>query len=144
MGKLTIWCASIVLTSLLTGQNHCRAQGKSGNEKSIPIRIGSAPASEVGALPPLTTAIGKRAAKAFLKGNLLEARDAFLEILKSDPNNAPTLTNLGATFLELKQYTLARTHLEKALQANPTLHQARTILGITSCDPATAIWLSLP
>lgn len=131
MGKLTIWCVFITLTTLLTGQNHCRAQSKSGNGNPLPVRIGSAPSSEIGALPPLTTAIGKRAAKAFLKGNLLEARDAFLEILKSDPDNAPTLTNLGATFLELKQYRLARTHLEKALQANPELHQARTILGIT-------------
>ncbi len=120
----------MMITVLIT-QKDCGAQEKNGDGKTLPVRIGSAPASEIGTLPPLTSAIGKRAAKAFLKGNLREARDAYLEILKSDPDNAPTLTNLGATFLELEQYTQARKHLEKALQTNPSLHQARTILGVT-------------
>jgi tetratricopeptide (TPR) repeat protein len=131
MDKLTIRGSFLVLIMVFSIQKDCDAQGTRGSEKPLPVRIGSAPSSEIGALPPLTSAIGKRAAKAFLKGNLLEARDAYLEILKSDPENAPTLANLGATFLELKQYTLAREHLEKALQANPALHQARTILGVT-------------
>ena len=109
-------------------QSPCSAQVPEGTGNKV--QVGVAPASEVGSLPPLTSAIGKRAAKAFLKGNWREARDAYLEILKSDPDNAPTLTNLGATFLELQQYDKARRHLEKALRANPRLHQARVILGV--------------
>ena len=121
---------STMISTLIT-LAACFAQDKNGNAKPVPVRIGKAPSAEIGALPPLTSAIGKRAAKAFLKGNWREARDAYLEILKSDPDNAPTLTNLGATFLELEQYSEARSHLEKALQSNPGLHQARIILGVT-------------
>jgi tetratricopeptide (TPR) repeat protein len=121
---------SALIGALIT-HTACFAQGKNGNGKPLPIRLGAAPASEIGALPPLTSAISKRAAKAFLKGNWREARDAYLEILKSDPGNAPTLTNLGATFMELEQYIEARKHLEKALQTNPDMHQARIILGVT-------------
>jgi tetratricopeptide (TPR) repeat protein len=102
-----------------------------GSGHKGPVRVGVAPSSEIGSLPPLTSAIGKRAAKAFLKGNWPEARKAYLEILKSDPDNALTLANLGATFLELKQYDEARRHLEKALRVNPGLNQARVILGVT-------------
>ena len=131
MGNLTVRGLITAIAPLLITQKESLAQGNSIDGKPVPVRIGTAPASEIGALPPLTSAIGKRAAKAFLKGNWHEARDAYLEILRSDPDNAPTLTNLGATFLELEQYTQARKHLEKALQVNPGLHQARTILGVT-------------
>jgi tetratricopeptide (TPR) repeat protein len=127
MGNLTVRGLIIAMTALIIAQKECLAQ----DGKPAPVRIGTAPTSEIGALPPLTSAIGKRAAKAFLQGKWHEARDAYLEILRSDPDNAPTLTNLGATFLELEQYTQARKHLEKALQVNPGLHQARIILGVT-------------
>ena len=131
MGNLTVRGLIIAMTALIIAQQECLAQGNRVDGKPAPVRIGTAPAAEIGALPPLTSAIGKRAAKAFLKGKWHEARDAYQEILRSDPDNAPTLTNLGATFLELEQYTQARKHLEKALQVNPGLHQARIILGVT-------------
>jgi tetratricopeptide (TPR) repeat protein len=129
MVTLTISALCAATIGVFMTQSSCSAQVPEGSGDKV--QVGVAPSSEVGSLPPLTSAIGKRAAKAFLKGNWQEARKAYLEILKSDPENALTLTNLGATFLELKQYGQARSHLEKALQVNPSLNQARVILGVT-------------
>jgi tetratricopeptide (TPR) repeat protein len=95
-----------------------------------PVRVAIAPADKIGSLPPFTLEIGKRAARAFLEGNWLEARDAYLTILKADPENPLTLANLGATELQLKNYDKARDHLKKALRNNPEIHQARVTLGL--------------
>ena len=121
MVTLTNSALCAVTIGVFIAQPPCSAQVTEGSGNKV--QVGVAPASEVGSLPPLTSAIGKRAAKAFLHGNCREARDAYLEILKSDPENAPTLTNLGATFLELQQYDEARRHLEKAQGGPAILHR---------------------
>ncbi len=95
-----------------------------------PVRVGIAPTERLGSLPPFTREISKRAARAFLEGNWLEAREAYEKILEADEDNALTLANLGATELQLKNYKRAREHLEKALRHQPDLHQARVTLGL--------------
>ena len=94
------------------------------------MRMGLAPSSAIGKLPPLTTEISKRAAKSFLKGDWLAARKDYLEILKADPTNPLTLANLGTTELQLGNLEKARDYLEKALAGRPNLHRARVTLGL--------------
>jgi len=112
------------------------AQGEKEPDKpkDPPVRVGVADGEEIGTLPALTTEISKRAAKAFLQGDWIEARDAYLEILDADPSNALTLANLGATYLRMGEHKLAKSKLEKALAIQPKLHRARVTLGQAYLD----------
>ena len=126
---------SSLVTALALGLlGTCLAQepgADEGPKGEPPVRVGTAPAAEIGSLPPLVREISKRAAKAFLQGDWRQARDAYLEILREDPENALTLANLGASELQLGDLEAARSHLEKALKNQPNLHRARVTLGLT-------------
>ncbi len=124
--------SALCLRLLLTLSTAFVASGEPDKKPLVepPVRVAIAPADKIGSLPRFTREVGKRAARAFLEGNWLEARNAYLSILEADPENPLTLANLGATELQLKNYDQARAHLIKALHHNPELHQSRVTLGL--------------
>lgn len=119
-----------IVIPLLAVSLSVHGQDKAPKKQDPPVRVGVAPADDIGSLPPLTNAISKRAAKAFLSGDWKQARDAYLEILRADPDNALTLANLGAASLQLGEPKAACGYLEKALLQNPDLHMSRVTLGL--------------
>lgn len=57
----------------------------------------------------------------------------FLQQLKSNPNNADLLINIGNIYYDAKQYTVAIKYYEQALKINPSNTSVRTDMG-------TAYW----
>ena len=87
-----------------------------------------------GTLPPLTTALSERAAKAFGQGKWAEARKAYEEMLREDPNNALTLANLGAVEQAAGKLKEAQDYLQRAVAINPALQQSWISLGMVSYE----------
>ena len=96
--------------------------------------IGVANRFKEGTLPPLTTALAERAAKAFGQGKWDDARKAYGEMLKEDPNNALTLANLGAVEQGAGRLKEAQEYLQRAVAANPALLQSWIALGMVSYE----------
>jgi Flp pilus assembly protein TadD len=86
------------------------------------------------AKPPVETAtveqIGMDGVGAFQNGNFEGAREAYLRVLKIEPNNIPALVNLGATEYRMGNNTEAERLLRRALQLKPDNPTAWLNLGI--------------
>ena len=86
------------------------------------------------AKPPVQTAIvekiGAEGIEAFQAGNYDGAREAYLRVLKIEPNNLPALVNLGATEYRLGNNDEAERLLRRSLQIKPDNPTAWLNLGI--------------
>ena len=86
------------------------------------------------AKPPVQTAIvekiGAEGIEAFQTGNFEGAREAYLRVLKIEPNNLPALVNLGATEYRLGNNAEAERLLRRSLQIKPDNPTAWLNLGI--------------
>lgn len=74
--------------------------------------------------------MGMDGVAAFQKGNFDGAREAYLRVLKIEPNNIPALVNLGATEYRTGNHTEAERLLRRALQLKPDNPTAWLNLGI--------------
>lgn len=90
------------------------------------------------AKPPVDTLtveqIGTEGIAAFQKGNFEGAREAYLRVLKVEPNNLPALVNLGATEFRLGNNDEAERLLRRSLQIKPDNPTAWLNLGILYLD----------
>jgi Flp pilus assembly protein TadD len=86
------------------------------------------------AKPPVQTAIvdkiGAEGIAAFQTGNFEGAREAYLRVLKIEPDNLPALVNLGATEYRLGNNAEAERLLRRSLQIEPDNPTAWLNLGI--------------
>lgn len=86
------------------------------------------------AKPPVQTAIvekiGAEGIEAFQAGNFEGAREAYLRVLKIEPNNLPALVNLGATEYRLGNSAEGERLLRRSLQIKPDNPTAWLNLGI--------------
>tara|TARA_B100000686_G_C16721445_1_gene935195 strand:+ start:76 stop:1053 length:978 start_codon:yes stop_codon:yes gene_type:complete len=70
------------------------------------------------------------ALKKLNEGNFKDAESIYKEILKTEPNHAGTLNNLGTIYTFLEEYEKAKTYFEKAIEHNPNDSSAHANLGI--------------
>ncbi|MEZ5324235.1 MAG: tetratricopeptide repeat protein [Verrucomicrobiales bacterium] len=94
------------------------AQAQEGSDS--PFKTGFAD-DDTGRLPAFTTELAKKAANAISKRDWEAARSAYEEMLKGEPDNALTLSNLGAVEYQMGKMSEARGHLERAVQQQPKL-----------------------
>jgi Flp pilus assembly protein TadD len=71
---------------------------------------------------------------AFQSGNFAGAREAYLRVLKLEPNNLPALVNLGAAEYRLGNHDEAERLLRRSLQIKPDNPTAWLNLGILYLD----------
>jgi tetratricopeptide (TPR) repeat protein len=86
--------------------------------------------AEAGALPPLTTELAKRGARAVAAKRWDEARAVYQEMVTSAPLNPLALTNLGTVAYQQKDYPAAAQALETAVGQNPKLGNTWLTLGL--------------
>src|ERR1700684_2082186 len=60
-----------------------------------------------------------RAERLRKEGHYAEAANVYREMIKSQPDNATSYSNLGSCYQELHQYSKARTYYEKAAALKP-------------------------
>jgi len=86
------------------------------------------------AKPPVETltveVIGLEGIEAFQRGNFEGAREAYLRVLKIEPNNLPALVNLGAAEFQLGNFDEAERALRRSLQIKTDNPAAWLNLGI--------------
>jgi len=86
------------------------------------------------ARPPVQTAIaekiGAEGIAAFRSGNFAGAREAYLRVLKIEPDNLPALVNLGSTEYRLGNGKEGERLLRRSLQIKPDNPTAWLNLGI--------------
>ncbi len=76
------------------------------------------------------------------RGRLPGARDAFRRAAESDPGNDRALAALGLLSARMEDLTSAREYLDRALQANGTLFEARVVRGqiaLADGQPSAAV-----
>jgi Tfp pilus assembly protein PilF len=93
-----------------------------------PPLLPDAPAS------PSPSPEGVRAAEAFTRKDWDTARAAYQSMLKTDPDNAMILANLGAVEQQAGKPEAALLYLEKAVALNPRLVSSWTLLGLLYHD----------
>jgi tetratricopeptide (TPR) repeat protein len=109
---------AVAFAVLLAGTAHPQDGTKA--TKDSPFSAGFADA-DTGRLPAFTTELAKAAANAISKREWKAAKAAYDEMLKGEPDNALTLSNLGAVEYQMGDMAAARTHLERAVQQQPKL-----------------------
>ena len=92
--------------------------------------LGFANPSKTGTLPPLTTGLAERAARAFGQRKWDDARAAYKEMLQIEPNNALTLANLGTVEQKAGNNAEAKRCYTRAVAINPALAQTWQSLGL--------------
>lgn len=92
--------------------------------------IDIAPVDKTGTLPPDTTILSQKAAIAFGEQKWQDARDAYLEILRVDDQNALAWANLGAVEQQAGKTKEALECFEKSVTVNPQLAQSWNALGL--------------
>ena len=90
------------------------------NAKESPFTTGFAD-SETGSLLAFTGELAKKAASAVSRRDWKGAKSIYEEMLKGEPDNALTLSNLGAVEYQMNDLPAARGHLEQAVQQQPKL-----------------------
>lgn len=78
--------------------------------------------------------INKRALVAMAKGDLNTARQNFLKVLQSAPDNVPTMINLGLVEFRSKNLETAENRLQSAVRLAPDASLGWLILGIVQYD----------
>lgn len=64
------------------------------------------------------------------QGNLPEAENCYLQVLRTDSNNEPALNLMGLVCIRQAKFTEAVRHLEKALSVNPNDAETHNNLGL--------------
>ncbi len=93
------------------------------------LQIGLA-TKATGGLPPGSEELAKQGALASADLDWPTAQKAYQEMLRLDPENALTLSNLGAVEYRLGNLTAAEGHLNRATQLSPSLSQNWITLGL--------------
>jgi tetratricopeptide (TPR) repeat protein len=89
-----------------------------------------------GELPPLAhpldqaTVFARQATEAMRVNDWQKSANAWLEVLKLQPESAAALANLGSVEIKLNKPVEARAHLEKAVELRPNLPAAWMTLGL--------------
>ena len=98
--------------------------------------VGSSELQESGqdSLPEAARTAAKRAIGEFNKGDLAAARRDFEEVLKTAPDNVPTLINLGLLAYRQKGYDEAAQLLTRAVRLAPEAGVGWLILGMVYYD----------
>jgi len=78
--------------------------------------------------------ISKRALAALAKGDLDAAREGFLKVLETVPDNVPTMINLGLVEYRSKNLEAAEKCLQSAVHLAPDASLGWLILGIVQYD----------
>ena len=118
--------ATLLVCGLL---NSAFAQDKTKTD-TPPAQLGYPDSGKVGRLPDLTAGLSTMAAQAFGKKEWDKARGAYLEMLKAEPDNPLTLSNLGAVEQQSGHLKEAKNYLLRAVQINPGLQQSWLALGL--------------
>ncbi len=107
---------------------------RSSEPAPLPVPLAVPPETE----PPVETStvdsIGAEGIVAFDKGNFEGAREAYLRVLKIEPNNLAALVNLGAAEYRLGHYDDSERLLRRALQIKADNATAWLNLGILYVD----------
>ena len=85
---------------------------------------------EAGSLPAFTGELAKKAANAISRRDWDAARAIYEEMLESAPDNALTLSNLGAVEYQMGDMAAAQRHLERAVHRQPKLAATWITLGL--------------
>jgi len=103
-----------------------RAVERPGETVSVAV-----PPETRGAVPTATVErIGLEGITAFQAGNFAGAREAYLRVLKIEPDNLPALVNLGAAEYRLGNHAEAERLLMRSLRLKPDNASAWLNLGI--------------
>ena len=95
-----------------------------------PVQVASRPAAKASKeLPPGTMALSVEAKRYFTAREFDKAEDRYLQVLRADQNNVPTLANLAAVELELNHLALAETNILQALAHAPENPSCLLVLG---------------
>lgn len=108
----------------------------------LPVPLASPPETQAAVNTSILEEIGAEGIGAFQKGNFEGAREAYLRVLKIEPNNIPALVNLGATEFRLGHYEEAQRLLNRSLQIkadNPMAWCNLGILYLEQNDPLRAL-----
>ncbi len=125
---------TLAATLLACGLIHSAfAQDKTKTD-TPPAQLGYADDRKAGRLPDLTAGLSTMAAQAFGKKEWDKARTAYLEMLKAEPDNPLTLSNLGAVEQQSGHLNEAKNYLLRAVQINPALQQSWLALGLVCHD----------
>lgn len=63
-------------------------------------------------------------------GNLTQARDLYLEILKTEPENHEVLDLLGLLFLQVHKYQQAEDYIKKAINIKPEVYYVENLASV--------------
>ena len=121
------WTLCLTLLGAVLAGN---AADKPASSSAPALDIKPADTARVGQLPPYTSALSERATKAITMKRWNEARAAYLEMLKDDPNNALTLSNLGSVEQGAGHPDAAKEYYAHAVSLNPGLTQVWISLGL--------------
>lgn len=101
------------------------SSGKKGSKAELGYTKG-----KEGALPPMTNGLAELASQAFARKDWPMARKYYLEMLRSDPQNALTYANLGTVEQQAGNAKDARLYYLHAVELNPALQQTWLALGL--------------
>ncbi len=121
---------TIAVTLLACGLMHSAFAQSKTKPDAPPAQLGYADDRKAGRLPELTAGLSTMAAQAFGKKEWDKARAAYLEMLKAEPDNPLTLSNLGAVEQQSGRLKEAKNYLLRAVQINPALQQSWVALGL--------------
>lgn len=117
LSSLATWWVFLCVLGLSGGMEMARAQERDDDSA---FKTGFAD-SDTGKLPAFTAELAKKAANAISKRDWKTAKSAYDEMLDAEPDNALTLSNLGAVEYQMGEMAPARVHLERAVQLQPKL-----------------------
>lgn len=113
----------LLLAVLLSAAAH-------GQDKPAVPPLNLAAPEITGSLPPDTTLLAQKAAKAFGDRNWAAARAAYQEMLQVDDKNALAWANLGAVEQQAGNTQAAQECFETSVKLNPRLGQSWNALGL--------------
>ena len=120
----------IAATLLVGGLRHSAFAQNKPKPETPAAQLGYADDRKAGHLPDLTAGLSTMAAQAFGKKEWDKARNAYLEMLKAEPDNPLTLSNLGAVEQQSGHLKESKNYLLRAVQINPALQQTWLALGL--------------
>lgn len=115
---------------------------RSSDPAPLPVQVAVPPETAPAVETFTVDSIGAEGIAAFEKGNFEGAREAYLRVLKIEPNNLAALVNLGATEYRLGHYDDSERLLRRALQIkadNPTAWLNLGILYVERNEPMRAL-----
>ena len=86
---------------------------------NIPTQTPSTPTAPLNQPETIVDQYYRRAQALIEKNNLAQARVELQDALKLEPNNGRSHSLMGVVYLKQNQHTMAKVHINKALQLNP-------------------------